>query len=120
MFNRLIAALRRATTPACETIAPADLQQHLAEHQPVYLLDVRTPAEFKRDGHIAGARLIPLDDLPARLDEVPRDRPVVCVCRSGSRSSRACALLAHEGFAPVLNLRGGMLAWRLARLPVKR
>jgi len=80
------------------------------------LLDVREPAEWQA-GHAPGARHIPLGALTSRLDEVPRSQRVVVVCRSGSRSARATALLARSGFDAV-NLEGGMLAWASAGLAV--
>ena len=65
----------------------------------VQVVDVREPAEFAHGlGHIDGALLVPLGELQARLDELPRDRPLVAVCRSGARSARATAMLAKAGF----------------------
>jgi rhodanese-related sulfurtransferase len=86
----------------------------LAEARPgIQVLDVREPEEFGHGlGHIDGALLVPLGQLQARLDELPRDKPVVTVCRSGARSARAAAMLAKAGFDRVANLRGGMLRWR--------
>jgi sulfur dioxygenase len=88
--------------------------QVLEEHQgPVQILDVREPAEFTGPlGHIPGACLIPLGELASRVDELARDRPVVAVCRAGSRSAQAVAMLQQAGFPAVANLAGGMLRWR--------
>lgn len=78
----------------------------------VALIDVRGMDEYKGDlGHIPGAKLIVLDTLPARLFELPKDRPIVFVCRSGGRSARASALAKQNGFDQVFNLQGGMLLW---------
>ena len=82
-----------------------------------FLLDVRQPEEFET-ARIAGAVLIPLGQLNAHLDELPRDREIMCVCHSGSRSVFAARLLADMGFK-VVNLRGGMMAWERARLSVQ-
>jgi len=80
---------------------------------PVQVLDVREPAEFTGPlGHIAGAILIPLGALAGRTQELAKDRPVVAVCRSGSRSAQAVTLLTQAGFGSVANLAGGMLRWR--------
>jgi rhodanese-related sulfurtransferase len=85
----------------------------------VQVLDVREPREFTGPlGHIAGAVLIPLGDLPARIAELDRTRPVVTVCRSGTRSAQAALLLGKAGFVAVANLAGGMLRWRAAGHPV--
>jgi len=80
------------------------------------VLDVREPHEW-RAGHAPKARHIPLGELPQRLSEVPANRIVVTVCRSGMRSRQAAALLAREG-RQVTNLAGGMHAWARAGLPV--
>ena len=74
-----------------------------------FLLDVRQPEEY-RDGHIAGATLIPLGELGRRMQELPRDRQIVCVCRSGNRSHTATRYLVSAGYDAV-NLRGGMIDW---------
>ncbi len=82
-----------------------------------YLLDVRTPDEYKR-GHINGAELIPLNELPDKLARIPKERAIVCVCESGSRSSVATRLLTAQGYE-ASNMRGGMSLWTRAGLPVK-
>ena len=85
----------------------------------VQLIDVREPREFTDAlGHIPGARLIPLSQLPARTGELAPDRPIVTICRSGTRSAQAAVLLAKSGFDAVANLAGGMLRWRAHALPV--
>jgi sulfur dioxygenase len=79
----------------------------------VQIVDVREPEEFEGPlGRIASARLIPLGELAGRVGELARDRPVVAVCRSGSRSARATAILQQAGLSDVANLAGGMLRWR--------
>jgi sulfur dioxygenase len=79
----------------------------------VQIVDVREAPEFEGPlGHIPGARAMPLDELPARMAELDRTRPVVTVCRSGARSAQAALLLGKAGFAQVANLGGGMLRWR--------
>lgn len=65
-----------------------------------FLLDVRTPAEFAA-GSAPGATLIPVDQLPQRLDELPREKRIVAYCRSGARSGRAAELLREAGFEAV-------------------
>jgi rhodanese-related sulfurtransferase len=64
--------------------------------------------------------LIPLGQLAARQGELPRDRELIMVCRSGNRSGTAAAQLRRAGFAPVRNMAGGMIAWARAGLPVER
>ena len=85
----------------------------------LFLLDVRGRAEWE-GGHIPGALLIPLAELPDRLAEVPANQPVAVHCQGGSRSAIAAALLAARGRQGVANLTGGFGAWREAGMPVER
>jgi len=81
-----------------------------------FLLDVREPDEWTA-GHAPGAVHIPLGELDARVAEVPRDRAIVAVCRSGARSGKATEYLRAAGYDAV-NLAGGMKAWSAAALPM--
>ena len=76
----------------------------------VWLIDVREPFEYDI-ARIEGAQLIPLDELPARVAEVPRGKDLVLMCKSGVRSGRAAAFLHEQGFDKVFNLEGGIDAW---------
>jgi rhodanese-related sulfurtransferase len=73
------------------------------------LLDVREPNEWEA-GHAPGATFIPLGSVAERAGELPADRPVVVICRSGGRSARATEFLVAQGVDAV-NLAGGMRAW---------
>jgi glyoxylase-like metal-dependent hydrolase (beta-lactamase superfamily II)/rhodanese-related sulfurtransferase len=86
----------------------------------IALIDVREPAEFAGElGHVPGANLVPLATLGDAAATWDRDREMVLICRSGGRSARAATELARRGFRHLYNLRGGMLAWNEARLPVE-
>ena len=76
-----------------------------------FILDVRRLDEWEQ-GHIPGATLITLDELGSRLDEVPRDQPVVVVCRSGNRSAQGRDILFDAGFTKVTSMDGGMNSWQ--------
>lgn len=76
---------------------------------PPFLLDVREPTEHQYDN--LGGLLIPLKELPQRMNEIPRDRQIVVYCHAGARSARAVNQLRKAGFANVFNLTGGMEAW---------
>jgi rhodanese-related sulfurtransferase len=79
----------------------------------VRVLDVREPDEFTGPlGRIKGAMLIPLGELSQRTGEIPKDKPIIAVCRAGGRSAQATMILAQAGFDKVANLSGGMLRWR--------
>lgn len=99
------------------SVSAEEAQAKLKGQPAPFLLDVRQPEEYAQ-GHIAGAKLIPLGELSGRLKELPQGREIVCVCRSGNRSASAARQLSAAGYT-VVNLRGGLLAWQAARLPVK-
>ena len=75
------------------------------------LIDVRTPAEY-REGHIPGVANIPLDELEKRLGEIPKDKKVVLICRTGNRSAHGTKFLRSKGFDNVFNSTGGMSTWK--------
>jgi sulfur dioxygenase len=103
------AALRYSFAGIWE-IDPHGLEEHARQ---VQILDVREPEEYTGPlGHIHGAVLIPLGTLAERAGELAKARPVVAVCRAGSRSAQATAILREAGFGDVANLAGGMLRWR--------
>ncbi|HEY8488228.1 MAG TPA: molybdopterin-synthase adenylyltransferase MoeB [Thermaerobacter sp.] len=101
---------------------PAELSpveaRRLVEGGRVQVIDVREPWEYDRD-HIPGARLMPLAQLGARLEEIDPEQPLLMVCEVGERSRLAAEFLHEAGFPAVYNLKGGMIAWRNYRLPVE-
>jgi rhodanese-related sulfurtransferase len=111
----LIARLFGAPVP---TVSAVELQEKLKDGKHPFLLDVREPEEY-RSGHIPGAKLIPLGELGGRIGEVPAGREVVCICASGHRSVPAVRQMAAAGYT-ASSLENGMLAWQVARLPMKK
>jgi sulfur dioxygenase len=96
-------------------IAPEWVARHRDQ---VRVLDVRSAAEAAGElGQLAGAQLIPLDELRGRAGELPDDKPIVAVCQTGRRSAMATAILRKAGFTRVANLAGGMARWRELGLP---
>ena len=83
-----------------------------------FILDVRTQEEWDA-GHIPGATLIPLDELPNRLGEVPENIEVVVVCRSGNRSASARDILLNAEFSSVTSMDGGVNQWAAAGFPIE-
>ena len=77
-----------------------------------FLLDVREQWEFDTC-HVEGAALIPMNSIPARIDDLDEDAAIVCICHHGARSMQVAAFLERNGFAHVTNLTGGMHAWAL-------
>ncbi len=82
-----------------------------------YLLDVREPSEWN-EAHVEGAVLIPLGELSARMGELPTDKDVLIICRSGNRSGQARDLLRAAGLNRTTSISGGINAWMSAGLPV--
>jgi rhodanese-related sulfurtransferase len=100
-------------------ITVQDLANRINSDEGILVLDVRTPEEYVQDGHVPGSVLIPLQDLAMRMNEVPKDKPVACFCRSGNRSQVACDMLRQQGYTNVTNVLGGIGAWRGANLPTE-
>lgn len=92
--------------------------RELSNRDDVLILDVRENDEYAA-GHIPGATLVPLGQLASRMSELPKDKTIVAVCRSGNRSGQATELLRQNGFN-VHNMQGGMNAWQQAGYEVER
>ena len=103
------AVAAEAASPAAE-LSVEDLQRKRQAGESFLLLDVREPHEYDM-ARIEGGRLIPLRELPDRLDELERDREIVVYCHSGVRSAHAAQLLRSAGFNKAANLAGGIDAW---------
>jgi glyoxylase-like metal-dependent hydrolase (beta-lactamase superfamily II)/rhodanese-related sulfurtransferase len=101
-----------------ELIDPEELATRLDGPQPPVVLDVRNASEYAGE-HIPGSLHIPYGDLAARIDEIPRDRPLATICRGGKRSGLAASILQREGFADVVHVGQGVAAWRDAGNPVE-
>jgi len=95
------------------------LRQGLTAQPAPFLLDVREPWEYEA-GHVPGARSIPLAELEDRVNEVPRDRPILAICHSGQRSLAAAGYLIQLGYSAVSNVDGGTAAWVERGYPVER
>lgn len=93
----------------------------LINHKDAIMIDVRPAADFAK-GHIINAKNVPMNGFKNQIGALQKHKgePVVVTCRSGSQSSLACGLLRKAGFAEVYNLRGGVLAWQNANLPLTR
>jgi rhodanese-related sulfurtransferase len=85
----------------------------------VQIVDVRREAEFD-DGHIDGARLMPLHKLESLLSTLDHDRPIAVHCKGGYRSAIACSLIQRAGFENVMNVIGGFDSWRACGFPESR
>ena len=100
------------------SISPAEGTK-MINHDDAVVLDVRENNEYS-SGHIINSVHIPLSGLKTRISEIEKNKSkkVIVACRSGHRSSQACANLKKEGFEQVFNLSGGIMAWESANLPL--
>ena len=89
------------------------------ERDDVLLLDVREQWEYD-EAHIPGVTLLPMGEVPGRLDEIPTDQTVIVTCRSGNRSGQVADFLRQNGFDNVHNMSGGIVAWEQAGYDVVR
>ncbi len=95
------------------SITPEGVREYIEKHPAAdyCLLDVRQPVEYEQ-GHLPGARLVPLHELPARLGEMDPGKTTIVYCRSGNRSRSAATILLGAGFKDVFNMEGGILSYR--------
>jgi rhodanese-related sulfurtransferase len=100
------------------TVSAAAAMERQGGQPPALLVDVREMNEFV-ELRVEGAALMPLSEFGWRFEELTRDRPLLMLCRSGARSSRATAFLLQQGYQDVANIDGGMIAWKGAGLPTR-
>lgn len=95
-----------------EDITVQQLKARQAANEALNILDVREEWEYEEDN--MGAKLMPLGDIPSRIDEIAdwKDQEMIVHCKSGGRSGRAKKYLESQGFTKVRNMLGGMLAYR--------
>ena len=101
-------------------IGPAEAI-NMINHEKAVVIDVREDKEFV-EGHIINSIHIPLGSVQQRIDELKSysNKPIIVSCRSGARSNSACGILRKNGFENVFNLKGGVMAWQNASLPLKK
>jgi rhodanese-related sulfurtransferase len=111
-------ATANPNAPNIEDVTAEELKEKAAS---VHVIDVRRPDEYTGElGHIAGAKLVTLNTLPQKLDELPKDGTIVFVCLAGGRSTQAAAFARENGFKHVYNMSGGMLRWNQLGFPVEK
>ncbi|HEX6602279.1 MAG TPA: rhodanese-like domain-containing protein, partial [Solirubrobacterales bacterium] len=101
-----------------ELIDPEELARRVDGKDGPLILDVRNDSEYESE-HIPGSLHIPYGNLAARLDELPRDRPIATICRGGKRSGLAASILQRGGFEDVIHVGKGVGAWRAGGHPVE-
>jgi len=106
--------IKQATSSTKGVISVDDAYDQYIEG--AYFLDVRTKEEWG-DYHIPNTNLIPLEELPLRVDEVPKNENIVIVCRSGNRSQMGRDFLIESGYAKVFSMSGGIKSWMSMNFP---
>jgi rhodanese-related sulfurtransferase len=118
-FATLAGLLMTATaTAAMQNITAPEMQKITKQTPDIYLLDVRTLGEYTQK-RIKGARLIPIDQLQRRVNEIPKNRPVIVYCEVGERSALVGRYLDQLGFQSVYNLSQGIMGWQVRGYPIE-
>lgn len=105
-------------SPGVKNVSPKDAFRRLQDDPAVIIVDVRQPVETQ-GGTVEGAILIPLTEFGRRIDELPKNRPILTICRSSHRSPIAARQLKNAGYE-VTNVAGGIIAWEKAGLPLTK
>jgi rhodanese-related sulfurtransferase len=115
----LIASLSGGSSQTGAARSEISVQQAYQKYQQgVFLLDVRRQDEWDAY-HVVNTTRILLDELPDRLNELPRDKEIVIICHSGNRSGQALDILLKAGFTQVSSMKGGLIAWNQAGYPLE-
>ena len=93
-----------------KNIASVEAKKLVEQKKNVFLLDVRTPQEYAQ-ARLKGSVLIPINEIERRMQEVPKNRPVLVLCAVGSRSNLVAGFLANKGYGEVYNLTDGLVGW---------
>ncbi|MGC8942300.1 MAG: rhodanese-like domain-containing protein [Sulfurihydrogenibium sp.] len=106
---------------AYENLDSKSFYKMIQQEKNIIILDVRTPEEYDKDGHIPNSILIPVQVLPQYVKDLEKfkDKKILVYCRSGSRSSVASKFLEQNGFKNVYNLKYGIIDWKKEGLPVE-
>ena len=115
--NRGVADMAWAMLTAMPDVPQLEVEEVERRSPEAVVLDVREPQEYAH-GHVPGALNLPQAELASRMNEVPRDRPVLVICQSGYRALRSAQFLRQMGFEHVANVKGGTAAWQASGKPL--
>lgn len=110
--------LTTAATAAMLNISATDMQKITKQTPDIYLLDVRTLGEYT-EKRIKGSKLIPIDQVQNRINEIPKNRPIIVYCETGVRSSLVGRYLDRLGYQGIYNLSQGIMGWQLRGYPIE-
>jgi len=120
LFLATLAASGLTTTALAtmQNINATDMQKIMKQTPEIYLLDVRTPGEYQQK-RIKGGHLIPIDQLQNRINEIPKNRPIIVYCETGVRSALVGRYLDQLGYQSVYNLGQGIMGWQVRGYPIE-
>lgn len=103
----------------CRNVSPTDAYDMIQGGEDVEILDVRTPMEYQNDGYIKGAKLVPINEIQSRMNELNPAKKYLVYCRTGNRSGQVCQYLTGLGFKNIYNQAGGVVSWGQYGLPIE-
>ncbi|MCM0081047.1 rhodanese-like domain-containing protein [Geomonas sp. Red32] len=118
-FAILVLLSSLAFAAGVTNLTSTDAKSLLARNPKIYVLDVRTPEEY-RQAYLKGSHLIPLGELERRVAEVPRQKPVLVYCSVGQRSLVAAQYLASHGYKEIYQISDGLIGWYRKGYPIER
>jgi len=101
---------QQSSGPDYQNISSETLNKMMSTDKDLVVVDVREKVEWD-DGHIAGTKLIPMSEFQSRANELPKDKKIVIICASGSRSPQVAAYMAQLGYTQIYNLNRGIMDW---------
>ena len=119
-FLVLLAGLLLTTvaTATMQNISASDMQRIMKQTPDIYLLDVRTLGEYVQK-RIKGAHLLPIDQVQQRINELPKNKPIIVYCETGMRSAQVGRYLSSLGYKDVSNLSQGIMGWQVRGYPIE-
>jgi len=107
------------TQTEVKNISAKQAKELIDKEKDVFILDVRTQEEYN-EAHIKGANLIPIQELEANINKIPKDKKVIVHCAKGKRSAKACEILKDKGLKELYNVEGGINQWKSEGHPVEK
>lgn len=112
---------QKLPNPHFNNVADVTAEEVNSHAHELTIIDVRQPEEYTGElGHITSSQLIVLNEIPNQIKNIPTDKPIVFICRSGMRSAQASSYAYSQGIQNTFNMLGGMLMWNKLSLPVEK
>lgn len=119
IFTAVIISCTNSSFKSPKALFTVDETFELSRNKNVTFIDVRDAEEVKEESYKLNNLInIPLDDLEGKLKEIPKDKQVILLCKSGNRSKKAYEILKQKGFENIANMEGGLMAWKDKNYPI--